>query len=748
MTDVEYLPLTGDSAALHGTAAALARARDALGVAGDELSRVRAAVAPQRGDAVALALGRLDDLTRRASTQGAVLDAAARVLHGQADLLLGRQLEAAAAIARRRSALDDVHRRDAELDALHRAPFLETWGAAHGSALGDAARRVAEAHDEVRRAEEDWRAAREAKQAESRRAAAQLGPLTDVRAVSAWIASGGQASAFRTTWSGGGATASAASTLSGLAAATLVDRLAARGLDDDGETAAVEELARVVGAAGTDEAFWSAFYATTPPGDLYVLLEGGHLRPDGSVLHPGTHHGAIALAVAGTFGPWASSLAPEEQEALGAAVVDDLGTVTIPVGWSATATALLGAAHGAPRVHRGALERLDAQRQADAASPDPLAALSFERDGRFVMSAALSGLAGSPEESLRFLAGDADHDLVAARSALWVGAVPLGGWPDEGEGVAAVVRAAVEHGAASPSETDRESAALLLSRVTWDAPRGLAAVSLSPTAQTDLAAAYAPYVEAFDTSFAAQQPFDAVGVYVGPPRPDGSGGRTLPLLEPDALSRTLSATMASADGVRSWTATMLAHHDATVVDALGPTPAQPDPTDPELRTGVVRALDAHDKALSDAGVIVGSMHRADVASAVDAAERYESRIGFLMGVLGDVAPGAAVLTTPALAVVEGHLVDLDSGLTTTVDRASAEGTAESTVLRSRAHDLVVAALVADGVPPEDAADRAAPFVRTEDGADRSGFGAPFQQAADLAPYRGTSLAVPPGSSVP
>ncbi|WP_435737407.1 hypothetical protein V5D56_02085 [Cellulosimicrobium sp. PMB13] len=743
MTDVEHLPLTGDSAALHATAAALARARDALGVAGDELARVRAAVAPQRGAAVALALGRLDDLTGRASTHRAVLDAAARVLHDQADLLLARQLEAAAAIARRGSALDGISRREAELDALHRTPFLETLGMAHGHSLGDASRRVAEARDEVRRAEDDWRAARDAKQAESRRAAALLGPLADVRAVSAWVATGGEASAFRTTWPDGRAAASVTSTISGLAAAALVDRLVGRGLDDAAEAAAVEEVVRLVEAGGTDDAFWSAFYAATPPKDLYVLLEGDHLTPDGSVLDPGTPHGTITLAITGSFGPWAASLGPDEQEALGAAVVDDLGTVTIPVGWSATATALLGAVHGASRVHRGALERLDAQRRADAASLGPLATLPFERDSRFVMSAALSGLAESPEESLRFLAGDGDQALVAARSALWVGAVPLGGWPDEGEGVAAVVRAAVEHGAASPVPTDRESAALLLSRVTWDAPDGLAGTTLSPTAQTDLAAAYAPYVEAFDRGFAAQEPFDAVGVHRGPPGADASGGRVLPLLEPEALSRTLSATMASPDGVRFWDATMLAHHDTTVVDALGPTPSRPDPTDPELRTGVLRALDAHDKAMSDVGVIVGSMHRADVASAVEATERYETHIGFLMGVVGDVAPGPAVLTTPALAVVDGYLVDLDSGVTTAVDRARAEGTAESWVLRSRGHDLVVAALVADGVPPQDAAVRVSAFVRTEDGEDRSGFGAPFQQAADLAPYRGTSLAVPP-----
>lgn len=568
--------------------------------------------------------------------------------------------------------------------------------------------------------------------------------------MSAWVASGGDASAFGTTWVAGGGPAPTASTVSGLAAAALVDQVAGRALDDDAQAAVLDGLARLVGGARADEAFWSAFYAATTPQDLYVLLEGDHLAPDGSVLRPGTHHGTIAHAVADTFGAWAASLPPEEQSALGARVVDDLGSGTIPGGWAAAATALLGAARGAPGTHRGALERLDARRQADAASLDPLASLPFERDARYVMSAALRGLADSPEESLRFLAGDGDPALVAARSARWVGAVPLGGWPDEGEGVAAVVRAAVEHGAVSTSATDQERAALLLSRVTWDAPGGLAGAPLSPVAQTDLAAAYAPYVEAFDRGFVAQGPFDAVGTVDGGAGggADGSGGRRLPLLEPEALSRTLSATMASPDGVRSWSATMIAHHDTTVLDALGPTPSAPDPTDPELRTGVVRALDAHDKVLSDAGVVVGSMHRADVASAVDAAERYDARVAFLLGVAGDVAPGPAVLSTPALAVVEGYLVDLDSGRTTAVDRASAEGTAESAVLRARGHDLVVAALVADGVSPEDAAARAAAFVRTEDGEDRSGFGAPFLQAAGLAPYRGTSLAVPPGPPVP
>lgn len=134
MGDVEHLPLAGDPTALHATASTLSRAGDALEVADAGLARVRAAVASQRGAAVTLALGRLDDLTARSAAHGAVLDAAARVLHGQADLLHTRQLEAAAAIARRRAALDAVTSREAELDALHRTPFLDTLGVGHGHA--------------------------------------------------------------------------------------------------------------------------------------------------------------------------------------------------------------------------------------------------------------------------------------------------------------------------------------------------------------------------------------------------------------------------------------------------------------------------------------------------------------------------------------------------------------------------------------------------------------------------------------
>ncbi|WP_139315964.1 hypothetical protein [Cellulosimicrobium sp. CUA-896] len=417
-------------------------------------------------------------------------------------------------------------------------------------------------------------------------------------------------------WVGaGGDLASFPSSTAGLAAARLVDTVVGRGVRGAAREAAVAELARQLDRAGDDPAFWAAFYRETSPADLYVLLgeDGVAVDVDGSVLDRSSPAGEAAAAVRSSFGTWTATLTPAEQEALGARVVDDLGTRTIPVGWSSTATLLLAGAHVHPRVHAGAVRRIEAVRRDLAAYPDPLTPIPFERDTAHLTAAALEGMAASSEESLRFLSGDGDDSLAAARSALWFGTQPAGGWADGGDGVTALLRSAVLHGEADADH--QQASALVLSRATVELPggllahdgllaaRGLLPFELSETAQRRLADAYVPYVDAFDRNVNSMDDFPAVGTWTALPDAHdaafpGIAGRHLPYLEPQSLSDVLSATMADEAGTARWQREMLEHYERSARAVLAPG------SDVRGRAETISVVDAflhaHDHAVSDA----------------------------------------------------------------------------------------------------------------------------------------------------
>ncbi|MFC8922028.1 hypothetical protein [Cellulosimicrobium sp. NPDC057127] len=744
MTDTEFRPLTGDPSTLRATADAFARVQAALTTTGDGLAPVRDVLTGQRSTAVTLALGHVDDLVARARTQAALLGAAGDALRDYAERLAERQTAAALAVLGREAALAAQERWDAE----ERAARVEAaWDPTR---VGDPftadravrARAQAEAaRDDARRAEDAWRRARDAKQEDAASTTARIVPLHDSAAVRAWVGTGDDLAAFQ---------ASAA----GLAAARLVDGVVDRSVHGAERDAAVAELARQIDRAGDDPAFWATFYDETPPADLYVLLgeEGSAVGVDGSVLDRTSPAGAVAAAVRSSFGAWTSTLPPEEQEALGARVVDDLGTQTIPVGWSSTATLLLAGAHVHPRVHAGAVRRIEAVRRDLAAHPDPLAPIPFERDTTHLTAAALEGMAASSEESLRYLDGDGDKVLAAARSALWFGTQPAGGWADGGDGVTALLRSAVLLGEAEPDH--QRAAALVLSRATIDLPggllahdgllaaRGLLPPDLSETAQRRLADAYAPYIDAFDRNVNAMDDFPAVGTWTALPDAHdaafpGIAGRHLPYLEPQGLSDVLSATMAGEAGTARWQREMLEHHERTAAAVLAPG------SDVRGRAETVSVVDAflhaHGHAVSDAGVIAGSMHRAALEHAEDGNARYAAQVSTLMTALGLLVPtqGAAAAAAPVLTVTGDYLVSLDGRVQMAVDEAAADGHAEQVVLASRGQSLLLAALAEDGVDPTEAERLVTARLALDDGASRAAFTSAFKEAAGLADPTGT-----------
>jgi hypothetical protein len=738
-------PLSGDPAALYAAADAFGRAQAALATAGDDLAPVRAALDAQRSTAVTLALGHVDDLTTRAVTHAAVLGAAAPALRTYADRLVVRQADAATAVARRAVALGEVERWTAAESAANAGTTWTPLGVVDPFAddrAREARRQADAAREDVRRAEDDWRRARDGKRDDAAAAAMQVAALHDVGAVRAWVGTGDDLASFQ------------ASAAAGLAAARVVDGVADRSVRGAARDAAMAELAGQLDRAGDDPAFWAAFYGETSPADLYVLLgeDSSALGVDGAVLDPTSPTGAVAASVRSSFGAWTSTLSPEEREALGAQVVDELGTETIPVGWASAATLLLAGAHVHPGVHAGAVRRIEAVRRDLAEHPDPLAPIPFERDTAHLTAAALEGLAASPGESLRYLSGDGDDDVAAARSALWFGTQPAGGWADGGDGVTALLRSAVLLGEADPDH--QQAAAHVLSRATVDLPggllafdgllaaRGLLPAELTETARRRLADAYVPYIDAFGRHAGELDEFCAVGTWeADPTAPDvlfpGVAGRRLPHLEPESLSQVLSATMADEAGVERWQREMLEHYDRSVGAVLAPG------TEVRGRAEAASVADgfghAHGRALSDAGVVAGSMHRAALESAEDTSARFERQVSTLSSVasLVPTTRAGAAIATPVLTVAGGYLVSLDGQVQVAVDEAAAEGSAEHILLASRGRGLLLATLVEDGADPAEAERLAAGRTDLEEGDSRASFVSAFKEAAGLSEPTGT-----------
>jgi len=713
-------PLPGDPAALGATAAAFSRAATALGGAEDDVSRVRRALADQRGPTVTRAAGRLTDLQDRATTTAHVLARAAQALQAYADELAVHQRAAQDAIARRDAALAE-HRRWSGTPWLSDAagfapPGQPGFGGGPPAGLGPALptdplapvavdpftaqARAAQAADDVRRAEADWDRARDAAATSARRAATHLAPLGDVTTVGLWIASGRPAWSLQGSWDAG---SRAALVLDGLATGT-----ASGSAGVASRAAALDEVARLVASGADDDVFWSAFFAATTPEESYVLLLELGLAGDAETTDHVTH----------AFSAWTRALDPVAQERLGREMLSG-GTLPgryEPIPWAPYAALLLGAPLVPGRVHLGAARAMDdevrrtlvvpgtgtlGQAAAGAApgpaSDDPAAPVDAQLD-----VAVFRGLAASGEDALDFFAPAGSDELGRERVARWAGAAPFAGWPDGGEALADALRTAVLDGEASGAPERQERAAGLVARITTALPGGMLSTPVSREAALHLVNLYEPYLGAFEDPF-----YDAVHCggtetrtglartqYLGL---DVGSRDVMPVLDPVALREVVASTAsADPDAALRWAQHATSYQMTVLSQVYLPESGEP--------YQLAEQLVASDDVLRVVGVVHGGIEHAGLLGAEADAQLQEDLLataatlaGLAMSSVNPIVSATAV--TIATEVVRGLLPD---HVRDAVRQVVADGGTYQELVARGSYELAVVVAVQDGTPEADA----------------------------------------------
>jgi hypothetical protein len=714
--DAEIRPLPGDPATLATAAGAFSRAATALGTAQDDVARVRQAVADQRGPAVTRAVERLTGVEGRASTTAHVLEQAAHALRHYADVLALHQRDAQDAIDRREAALAEHRRWSAAAwtttptlldltDPTSPGPFrTDPFGPAAVDP-STARARLADANDDVRRAEADWRRARDAAEAEARRAASRLAPLGDVTTVGLWVASDRPAWSLHGSWDAGSR------------AAVVLDGLVAGGssgaADAEARAAALDEVARLVAEGEDDDVFWSAFFAATTPEESYVLLAELGLAGDTATVHRVTQG----------FSIWTRAIDAEAQEELGR---DMLSVTDLPgrfeaVPWAPYAALLLGAPLVPGRVYLGAARALDdgarrslrvpgtgtAGPSAPYLSPGAQADPATDPVDAQLDVAIFRGLARSGPEALDFFAPSGDDELGRERVSRWVGAAPFTWGLDRGEALADALRAAAQEGAASVSPAQQERAAALVARVTTALPDGMLACPLSREAAVHLVNLYEPYLGAFDDAVYAEAPEDAAGGVVPETAVDlarvqylaldvGPRG-PMPVLDPFALREVVSGTAsAHPDAAVRWGQLATSYQTRTLADVYLP------------ESGIVPELAAQRTATDDvlrvAGVVYGGIQYAGLLEGESDAT-LQANLLTAAGTVADLVT-AAVRPLTAVGVITG-LTALANGalpdhVGDAVDRIVAAGGSYKELVASGNHELAVAVAVENGMAETEA----------------------------------------------
>ncbi|WP_265521597.1 hypothetical protein [Oerskovia flava] len=727
MHDVEFQPLTGRPAELTSTAGRLRSVAEALAAATRAAAPVRAALAEQRNGAATLARGRVEDITARLTTTAQVLEAAAATLTVHAAVLTTTQDDALRAIARRQVA---------ESRRLHWAQVELTarWELSLGSDLvtataraNDAATRRIEASTDVGHAEQAWRAARDHKRAASARAAAQIQPLSDARALSGHLAAGLDLVRFRASWA------------RGAQASELALALGVGGtLDAAGREDATAELARLVADHDGDEVFWSRFYADTGPGDVYALLAafGSH---EGDPLME--QQRTVVTAVRDGFGTWSQTLTAAEQHALGQRVVDDADP---PAGmhlqpWSSWAALLLGARTVPSGVHLGAAERLDDHARTHSLFPgaanrgEPLLVAPYSDDPHAadLHVVAFGGLARGGSAALDFFAPAGDPALGRDRVERWLGTAPFLGWADDGTALTGTLREAVLTGAASDRTAEQERAALLVADATIALPQGLLRTSLSDEAVVHVVDTYAPYMGVLRLGLSDGNGHPTTSCVlpevVRVPAPDQSGTRVAPLIDPASLSAVIALTSgadraeAANVGARRWDELSAAHHRTMLAAAYGPgTTAH----DEETQRAII------DSAMQDLGVISGGQANADLLDAQQRDDLAAARITFFSDVasvlpvprpVSDAIGGFTADVVQTVIVRSGSDLVFDLSTDNHSDQVVTtigEGASLYDVVAIHTYDYAVTQAVADGTSAAAAAEQHAhllpPVARDED----------------------------------
>ncbi|AEG42972.1 hypothetical protein [Isoptericola variabilis] len=610
MRDVEFAPLLGVPLRLERVGAAAAHAAAVLEDARASTGSVGGRLEGQRSVAVTTARARLSDVGTWLGMCAGVLAEAATTLRRHAAVLADLQQAALLAISRRDDALERERRAQAELEEARRS----TWNAlgqdlaATALRIPAAERAMAEARADVLAAEAQWRRARDAKAAESVRAATALSALGDVRLVTASVAAGMRVPQVTASWE------------RGLHAASLAATAAWNGSSRD-RSAASAELRRLLAEVGRDPAFWTAFWDQVTPEELYRAVG---IRP----VEP-----SLAEGLADGVRLWAAGASEAELETFGRALVEDLGDHELGLDARAALAALLLAPALPGAVHRSAAEALVERRTSRPG--DPVDVVRLEP----LITAVATGLLLRPHEAFEHLA-PADDALAAERARAWFGVAPPGGWPDGGAAVAGALAAAVLHGSGSSSRSDQARAATLVSHATHELPRGL----LSEPPPSDLASvrivrAYEPYVPVFGDAVRSADKN-------GPPRPAGvvddftlADGvvEDLPVVvQPDldafALRDVISATSRTEAGAGAWLGSADRYHDAMLDLAFGT--SAPEGISEGDQGNIVR------ESLRDAASVAGALQLETIRTA----QREQA-------VIDGAASGAVFLANVAIAKV-------------------------------------------------------------------------------------------------
>ncbi|WP_166844530.1 hypothetical protein [Isoptericola sp. BMS4] len=655
MSDVEYLPLTGDSPGLRTLADRASRAASALDDAHAAVRRVSGGLEGQRSDAVSGARHRLAQVLERLTACAGGLGSAATAFGGHAEVLEREQAAAGHAVARR----DDALARVRQHETLLGAGGSFTWNVTPG--LGDAWPAATQgdllaARADAVAAEAQWRAARDAKHASALRTAAVLGGLAEVRAVRAAALAGTSTADYRASW------------LEGRRVAALLGPAGGGGRDDERRLLR-GELREVLVAHADDAVFWPSFWDTATPGDVYRAL-GPNYRdptppPDDDL------RAALAHGVA----DWARTATPAERTAFGAAVVDGVGR------WSGfEARAGIAAAMLPPTlpagVHGGAYDALVARW--DEAGGD-----LFGRAGTAVVGTAVAaGLARHPRLAFDKLA-PADDGRLARHSRAWFGWAapalwtPRPGWPDGGEAVARLFRTAVREGSDSPRRADQARAAQLVAHATRDMRGGLLATPVSDRAGQDIATAYEPYVPSFAEAAEDQQPGVTDDVLLAEKSDERPRTVVQPELDAFALGDVITATSHGPQGADAWLDGAVRLRDDVIERAVS---GAYDGSYTSVRDNL------GDRYLHDVGEIAGAMEADTVSTARERMERRDAVVDLIGYGTAPLHPAASTGITFAAGTVAETMPDH-------VEIARAEVLASEAEVRRQFADPVYEAVV-------------------------------------------------------
>ncbi|GAB6936862.1 hypothetical protein ACQP60_16035 [Isoptericola variabilis] len=568
--------------------------------------------------------------------------------------------------------------------------------------LATAERELAAARADVAAAAARWRAARDTKDDASRRAAAALSALADVRAVRAVVTAGADPRTLEA---------------SGAAARRVVTLLprAASGGEEEARRELRAELRRILTAHADDPAFWAVFWDGATTQDVYLALGPTVLdpaRPLPARLRTALGDGVMA---------WARTASDPELREFGRDVVVGIGDWPLGLSERSRLAAILLPAELPAVAHAAAGDALDARwrsraDEAAAATGTPGAptgdALVDATITAPIAVAVLAGYARHPRLALDRLA-PAQDTQVAGSVRRWFGWAPSGGWPDGGRAVAGAYAAAVDEGTTSHHRADQRRAAVLVSHATPALATGLTAgPTLDDRASADVARAYEPYLPSVGDATLAQtfardaedgpaEPVPAPGIDPDDSLAAGTGLRAdvpQPELDAFALRDVIAATSRSPEAAQAWLGTT-ERYAASMIE-VATSGAYDVNSEPRYHLA--------EQVLTGVGAVTGAMQAETLAAAYDEAETREAVISLASDALGLGTLGRSSAEAVAATATTKGLEFLDTSGPIADARAEVGTVRDQTYTRyvTTIHDLYLAHDLDAGIPLDEAMRRA------------------------------------------